>query len=66
MKVLAVILLAACIYDSVRAMLIIEKGRKDHGIPLFKWSYLRFFKAVGFEITMNILAVIFFAIYLIH
>lgn len=65
MKVLAVILLVACIADIVQAVRIFEKGRKDYGIRIFDMSYLRNFKAAGYQVIMNTAAAIFFIVYLL-
>jgi len=65
MKIIAIILLLSCIWDTVRATQTIEQGRREKGISFdnmaFHWHI---FKGAGLAIGLNLLAIGFFVVYL--
>lgn len=63
MKILATILLTACIIDIVATFRIFQKGRKMFDIHIL--DMLELFKEAGYQVIMNTAASIFFIIYLI-
>lgn len=66
MKILAFVLLISCLWDTVRAIHTVDKGRREHGIEMsnmtFNWYMVR---KVGVSLILNLLAAGFFAVYLI-
>lgn len=67
MKTLAVLLLISCAWDTVKSILIIDRGRRERDISIKNIAFhLHMLKGVGRELILNIIASVFFVVYLFN
>lgn len=64
MNVMAIFLLAVCVYDLVRPFILIEQRRKELRKSWLDIAKLKEFKPYAFSVLVNIVAIVFFVHYL--